>query len=212
MSVRTLTLPPIRPSMALQPFVGPRPLFSFLILHTVGRTPWTGDQNVARPLPTHTTTQTDMHASSGIRTHDPLVRASEDSSCLRPHGHCDRQMLVYYLKTCSDRLHIQPCQFTIGNFFFILSGARISPLYTVTTSGLLCCQPQMIDDGDCGAIGGMKTGRGRQSTRRKPAPAPICPPQIPHDQTRARNRVAAVRSQRPWRGLILAKWIIRFNA
>jgi hypothetical protein len=27
--------------------------FSFLILHTVGRTPWTGDQPVTRPLPTH---------------------------------------------------------------------------------------------------------------------------------------------------------------
>jgi hypothetical protein len=32
--------------------------FSFLILYTVGRTPWTGDQRVARPLPTHRTTQT----------------------------------------------------------------------------------------------------------------------------------------------------------
>jgi hypothetical protein len=30
---------------------------SFLILYTVGRTPWTGDQPVARPLPTHRTTQ-----------------------------------------------------------------------------------------------------------------------------------------------------------
>jgi hypothetical protein len=29
--------------------------FSFLILYTVGRTPWTGDQPVARPLPTHRT-------------------------------------------------------------------------------------------------------------------------------------------------------------
>jgi hypothetical protein len=28
--------------------------FSFLILYTVGRTPWTGDQPVARPLPAHT--------------------------------------------------------------------------------------------------------------------------------------------------------------
>jgi hypothetical protein len=27
-------------------------------LYTVGRTPWTGDQPVARPLPTHRTTQT----------------------------------------------------------------------------------------------------------------------------------------------------------
>jgi hypothetical protein len=32
--------------------------FSFLILYTAGRTPWTGDQHVERPLPTHRTTQT----------------------------------------------------------------------------------------------------------------------------------------------------------
>jgi hypothetical protein len=32
--------------------------FSFLILYTAGRTPWTEDQPVARPLPTHRTTQT----------------------------------------------------------------------------------------------------------------------------------------------------------
>jgi hypothetical protein len=32
--------------------------FSFLILYTVGRTPWTGDQPVARPLSTHRTTET----------------------------------------------------------------------------------------------------------------------------------------------------------
>jgi hypothetical protein len=32
--------------------------FSFLILYTVGRTPWTGDQPVARPLPPHRQTQT----------------------------------------------------------------------------------------------------------------------------------------------------------
>jgi hypothetical protein len=49
-----------------------------------------------------------------------------------------------------------------------------------------------IDDGDCGAIGGTKIGRGNRSTMRKSALAPICPPQIPHDQTRA----AAVGSQR----------------
>jgi hypothetical protein len=32
--------------------------FNFLILYTVFRTPLTGDQPVARPLPTHMTTQT----------------------------------------------------------------------------------------------------------------------------------------------------------
>jgi hypothetical protein len=33
--------------------------FSFFILYTVGRTPWTGDQPVASPLSTHRTTQTE---------------------------------------------------------------------------------------------------------------------------------------------------------
>jgi hypothetical protein len=45
--------------MALQPFVGSWPHFQFFDpLCTVGRTPWTRDQPVARPLPTHRTTQT----------------------------------------------------------------------------------------------------------------------------------------------------------
>jgi hypothetical protein len=33
----------------------------------------------------------DIHASSGIRTHDPSVRTGEDSSCIRPRGYCDRR-------------------------------------------------------------------------------------------------------------------------
>jgi hypothetical protein len=65
----------------------------------------------------------------------------------------------------------------------------------VATSGLLY-QPQMSGEGDCGAIGGMKIGRGSRSTRRKAAPAPLCPPQIPLDETRDRTRAAAVGSQR----------------
>jgi hypothetical protein len=44
--------------MVLQPFVGPRPLFQFLNLHTVGRTLLRGDQPVASPLSTCRTTQT----------------------------------------------------------------------------------------------------------------------------------------------------------
>jgi hypothetical protein len=49
-------------------------------------------------------------------------------------------------------------------------------------------QPQMIGEGDCGAIGGMKIGKGNRSTRRNPAPAPLCLPQIPHDLTWARTQ------------------------
>jgi hypothetical protein len=41
---------------------------------------------------------TDIHALSGIRTHDPRVQASEDSSYLRPRGHCDRQFISNIIK------------------------------------------------------------------------------------------------------------------
>jgi hypothetical protein len=75
------------------------------------------------------------------------------------------------------------------------SGVGLSSLGTAATSGLLY-KTQMIDKGDCRAIGGTKIGRGNRSTRRKPASAPLCLPQIPHDQTRARTRAAAVGSQR----------------
>jgi hypothetical protein len=71
---------------------------------------------------------------------------------------------------------------------------RLSPLGTSATVGLLY-QPRMIDD-DSGAVGGIRIGRGNRSTRRKPAPVPLCPPQIPHDLTWDRTRAAAVGSQR----------------
>jgi hypothetical protein len=70
-------------------------------------------------------------------------------------------------------------------FFYYWWGGTKSTRYC-GTSGLLH-NPQMIDEGDRGAIGGMKIGRGNRSTSRKPASAPLCPPQIPHDQTRART-------------------------
>jgi hypothetical protein len=64
---------------------------------------------------------------------------------------------------------------------------------TAATSDLLY-RPQMIDEDDCGAIGGMKIGRGNRSIRRKPAPAPLCPSQIPHDQAQARLKITLLRS------------------
>jgi hypothetical protein len=52
--------------------------------------------------------------------------------------------------------------------------------------------------GDCEDVefGGIQIGRENRSTRRKPAPAPLCIPQIPLDQIRARTLAAAVGSQR----------------
>jgi hypothetical protein len=49
---------------------------------------------------------------------------------------------------------------------------KTESLGTAATIGLLY-QAQMIGDGDCGEIGGMKIGRGNRSTQRKPAPAQI---------------------------------------
>jgi hypothetical protein len=48
----------LRQIISFGPIVGPWPLFIFLILHTVGTTPWTEYRFVARPLPTYRTTQT----------------------------------------------------------------------------------------------------------------------------------------------------------
>jgi hypothetical protein len=56
----------------------------------------------------------------------------------------------------------------------------------------LLYKPQMMDDGDCGAIGGTKIGMENRTTWRKSAPVPLCPPQIPYDLTRAQTRAAAV--------------------
>jgi hypothetical protein len=90
---------------------------------------------------------------------------------------------------------------TIYFFIIILSGVRLSPLGTAATTGLFY-QPQMIHDGDCGAICGLKIDRGTRSTRRKPAPVPLCPPQIPHNLTQARTRAARMGTK------LLTAWVI----
>jgi hypothetical protein len=54
----------------------------------------------------------------------------------------------------------------------------------------LLYQLRMIDD-ECGAVGGMRIGRENRSTRRKPAPVPLSPPQIPYDLTLDRTMAIA---------------------
>jgi hypothetical protein len=85
-------------TMALPAHSGPRPLIQFrkqfskmigllgrVISHSQGRylnrTTQTQNKGIHTP---------NIHALSGIRTHDPSVRASGDSSCLNPAGYCDR--------------------------------------------------------------------------------------------------------------------------
>jgi hypothetical protein len=52
----------------------------------------------------------------------------------------------------------------------------MGPLGTAATTRPIVPAPGDYDDGE---IGGM-IGRGNRSTRRKPAPVPLCPPQTPH--------------------------------
>jgi hypothetical protein len=67
----------------------------------------------------------------------------------------------------------------------------LGPLGTAATSRPIVPAPGDYDDGE---IGGM-FGKGNRSTRRKPAPVPLCPQQIPH-VARMRTRAASVGSQR----------------
>jgi hypothetical protein len=70
-------------------------------------------------------------------------------------------------------------------------GVQLSQLGTAATNRPIVPAP---GDYDVEEIGGMII-RGNRSTRRKPAPVPLCPSQTPH-AARLRTRAAAVGSQR----------------
>jgi hypothetical protein len=73
---------------------------------------------------------------------------------------------------------------------------RLSPLGTeATVQPIVPATDEIVDD-DCGPVSGMRIGKGNRSTQRKPAPVPLCKPQIPYNLTRARTRAAAVGSRR----------------
>jgi hypothetical protein len=72
--------------------------FSFLILYTVDRTPWTGDQPVARPLPTCRTTQTQnkrTQTSMPCVGFEPTLPAFELATTVRAF---DREATVIGIK------------------------------------------------------------------------------------------------------------------
>jgi hypothetical protein len=85
--------------------------------------------------------------------------------------------------------------YSLTTYFFFIGivggGVQLGPLGTEATNRPIVPAPGDYDDGE---IGGM-IGRGNTSTRRKPAPVPLCPPQTPH-AARTRTRAAAVGSQR----------------
>jgi hypothetical protein len=65
--------------------------FSFLIfIHSRQGSLNGGSARPKAATYTHDNTNTEIHASSGIQTHDSSVREGGDGSCLTLRDHCDR--------------------------------------------------------------------------------------------------------------------------
>jgi hypothetical protein len=125
--------------------------------------------------------------------------ASSENQLLARHKTLDEYYLKKKIHLIGTRTHDLPV--CIIFFYFNLhSGGGWSPNWVHSArrplTGLLYL-PRVIVRME--KIGGMN-GRGNRSTRRKPAPTSLRPPQIPLDQTRDWTRAAAVGSQRLWRG------------
>jgi hypothetical protein len=58
---------------------------------------------------------------------------------------------------------------------------QVCYLMTLLVSRLYTANDRMINR--YGGVEGMRSGRGNQSTRRKPAPVPFCPSQNPNELT-----------------------------
>jgi hypothetical protein len=71
-------------------------------------------------------------------------------------------------------------------------GVQLGPLDTTATSRRIV---PVMGDYDDGEIGGMMIGKENRSSRTKPAPVPLCPPQNP-EAARTRTLAAGVGSQR----------------
>jgi hypothetical protein len=106
------------------------------------------------------------------------------------------QIMLFRHVTCNLSNMFGVMWFSLSYFFCFLRWCETwVHLVRRILTGLLY-QPQMTDDDKCGAVSGMRIGRGNRSSRRKHAPVPLCPPQIPHDLTWARTRAAEVGSRR----------------
>jgi hypothetical protein len=81
---------------------------------------------------------------------------------------------------------------------------RLSLIFTSVTNWFIV---PSSDDDECGALDGMRIGRGNPSTRRIPAAVPLCPKQIPLDLTWDRTRAAVVGRRR-----LIARNMARPNA
>jgi hypothetical protein len=122
---------PLSPSLRLYSPWTLAAFFSFLIQYTVGRTPWKGDQPVARPQPTHRTTQT-QHKRT--QTSMPRVRLEATIPMLKrakTHHALDRAATVIGL--LSSAMH------------FSRQSYPTSPFHSFNGLGPLACSHYRIN-------------------------------------------------------------------
>jgi hypothetical protein len=160
-------------SLALQPQFGPWPTSMKLSVSVrfsrSYRTPWAGDQLVARPLPVHkhrkmhTYTQTlNIHALSGIRTHDPSFRASEGSACPRPLGYRDRRS--------KHNTQLRSKNDNVKRFYF--ESSQVSALVWIPEAVITCWLPRPIAYLRDGGLWAWAT-LNNEVLKQKPAPTPL---------------------------------------
>jgi hypothetical protein len=101
---------------------GPWALLQFLNLYTVGRTPWTGDQPIARPLPTHRTTQTQnkrTQTSMPRVRFEPTIPVFQRAKTVHALGHAATVVGVMPYITFENRVRL--------SLMFVLNGCVWSP-------------------------------------------------------------------------------------
>jgi hypothetical protein len=126
------------------PLLGIGRFLSFLILYTVGRTPWTGDRPVVRPLPTHRTTQTHNKRTQismprvGFETTIPVFQPAKTVHGLDPATPMIGQLIAFTvpkilipdislinLGFCSVKLHTQCVSLHETDFRQIMSSLTL---------------------------------------------------------------------------------------
>jgi hypothetical protein len=135
----------------------------------------------------------ELFITTGVPTSNPTLFLGSLQCNERIVSFCGRTIFAHPLDSSYPALDGE--RPTPDDYFFLI---RIlgDGVQTGSTRHVGYWMAYCICPGKLWEIGGMKIGRGNRSTQRKPAPAPLCPPQIPLDQNRVWTRAAAVGSQR----------------
>jgi hypothetical protein len=121
-------------------------------------------------------------------------RRSENPSCNKIFYHLKlpSSLINSYTKCWSPLIALRWISIESKMFKFGGVGWDWVHLVCRPLTGLLY-QPQMMDE--YGPFGEIQIGRWNWSTRRKPAPVPLCPPQIPHDLTWEKTQATTMRTR-----------------